>query len=366
MKGFHAVVSLEGQEGAFSNVQAALDAAPKDDSLYRIYITSGRYHERIGITRNNLEIIGSGCSEVVIYGAVCAGMLKEAGHIASTLGSRIIEIDAVNVTLKRLTVINQWDYIANALKSDQDPSKQQHTQAVALLINEHSDQVLLEEVCLDSYQDTFCAQGGRSYLKACKISGNIDFVFGSGCTLLESCELVCKSYPSQDKVLGYVAAPSTNKLQEYGLVFLRCSIYRENIDLYASSEEKTYALGRPWHPTKTFDDGRYADPDAIGVAMYIECELEGHIFGWDKMYGLARDGTKRYFEPDKHARFYEWRNTGSGALHSGYKGLWPKAECFSNLGQEFAQALRQDVLGDWALLFNFPSKSSRLNRPSSK
>ncbi|WP_394180850.1 pectinesterase family protein [Marinomonas posidonica] len=360
MEGFDAWVSLQEGEGAFFSVQAALDAAPKDESYYRIYVSDGHYQERICITRSNLEIVGAGRSKVMIHGAVCAGMLKEAGHIEGTLGSRIVEIDAVNVTLKHLSIANQWDYLANLRKPDHDPSKQQHPQAVALLINEGSDQVLLDDVCLDSFQDTFCAQGGRSYLRNCQIKGNIDFVFGSGCVLLESCELLCKVYPSKNKVLGYVAAPSTNRHRFYGFVFLRCSIYRENIDFKSNLETNNYALGRPWHPTKTFSDGRYADPDAIGVALYIECELGEHLYGWDKMHGLAKDSAKRYFEPDKDARFYEWRNSGAGALHSGYKGVWPKAENFAELGQGLLPALREEVLGEWGLSFKLPSKSSRL------
>ncbi|RBO85783.1 pectinesterase family protein [Marinomonas aquiplantarum] len=360
MQIFDALVSLQGEEGTFSSIQAALEAAPKDESYYRIYLSPGHYQECIYITRDNLEIVGAGRSEVVLCGAVCAGMLKEAGQLASTLGSRIVEIDAVNVTLRQLTIANQWDYLENLRKPDHDPSKQQHSQAVALLMNERSDQIFLEDVCLDSYQDTFCAQGGRGYLRSCQIKGNIDFVFGSGCVLLESCELLCKVYPSKSKVLGYVAAPSTNRYRQYGFVFLRCSIYRENIDFKSGVEVQNYALGRPWHPTKTFSDGRYADPEAIGVALYIECKLGEHIYGWDKMHGLAKDGTKRFFEPDKDARFYEWRNDGVGALHSGYKGVWPKAESFAGLGQDLVPALREEVLGEWGLSFKSPSELSRL------
>lgn len=309
MEKYHAMVSQAYQSDYFNSIQEAIDSAPKDSSLFRIYIEAGRYQERIYIRRNNIELIGEGTEKTIICEAVCADMLQHRGQLASTLSSRIVEVDAVTVTLKHLSIINQWDYIKNAKKTDDDPTKIQHKQAVALLLNSKSDKVRLEHVNLESYQDTFCTQGGRSHLTHCKISGNIDFVFGCGNALLEECDIVCRAWPSQTSVWGYIAAPSTSIHQNDGLTFLRCRVIRENDQV----PKHSYALGRPWHPTTQFPDGRYADPNAIGKAVFIECHLDEHIYGWDKMHGLAPDGTQRNFEPDKDARFYEWSNHGPGA-----------------------------------------------------
>ena len=306
---FHAVVSLEDQPDHFASLQAALDAAPNDGSLYRIHIHAGRYHERVCIRRDNVEIVGAGAESTIIYAQVCAGMQEHSGQLVSTLGSRVVEVAAVSIALKKLSIVNQWNYIKNALKHPDDPTKTMHPQAIALLLGDKSDHVFLEHVNLESYQDTFCTQGKKSHLTHCKISGNIDFVFGCGESLIERCDIVCRAWPSQSKVWGYIAAPSTSIHQENGLTFLRCRVIRENNQV----PKRSYALGRPWHPTKTFDDGRYADPDAIGKAVFIECQLDDHIYGWDKMHGLAKDGSKRYFQPDKDARFHEANNYGSGA-----------------------------------------------------
>ena len=314
MENYHAWVSPKAVMGAFTSIQQALDAAPQDDSLYRIYIAEGEYQETFFISRNNVEILGAGKDKTFIYGSMCAGMLKNSGQLVSTLGSRIVEVGGQNVVIKHLNISNRWDYIANLQKLSSDPTKIHHPQAVALLLNENSKEILLEDICLDSFQDTFCTMGGKSLLKQCVIKGNIDFVFGSGYALLEECELICKAYPSTSEVMGYVAAPSTSRLDELGLVFLRCRVYRENIDV----KTKSYALGRPWHPTRDFSDGRYADPDAIGFAAFIECYLDEHIYGWDKMHGLDKNGSKRFFYPDKDARFYEENNTGQGATRKGF------------------------------------------------
>ncbi|WP_421856395.1 pectinesterase family protein [Marinomonas sp.] len=319
---YHAIVSLNNPFADFDSIQAAIDAAPADSSTYRIYIDKGCYQERICIRRNNIELIGEGAETTIICEAVCADMLEYGGQLASTLGSRIVEVDAVAITLKHLSIVNEWDYIENAKKPDDDPSKVQHKQAVALLLNSNSDKIRLEHVNLESYQDTFCTQGGRSHLKHCKISGNIDFVFGCGNALLEECDIVCRAWPSQTSVWGYIAAPSTSFHQNDGLTFLRCRVIREN----GQVPKHSYALGRPWHPTTQFSDGRYADPNAIGKAVFIECQLDDHIYGWDKMHGLAPDGTQRNFEPDKDARFFECNNHGPGANHGGVKAELPEHE----------------------------------------
>lgn len=312
---YHAIVSLNNPFADFESIQAAIDAAPADSSTYRIYIDQGCYQERICIQRANIEILGDGAENTLICAEVCASMLENSGQLISTLNSRVVEVDATDVTLKHLSIINQWDYIKNANKPTDDPTRLQHKQAVALLLNSNSDNVRLEHLHLESYQDTFCTQGGRSHLKHCKIMGNVDFVFGCGNALLEDCDIVCRAWPSQTPVWGYIAAPSTSIHQDDGLTFLRCRVIRENDQV----PKHSYALGRPWHPTTQFPDGRYADPNAIGKAVFIECYLDNHIYGWDSMQGLAPDGSKRSFEPDKDARFVEWNNHGTGANHGGYR-----------------------------------------------
>lgn len=55
---------------------------------------------------------------------------------------------------------------------------------------------------------------------------------------------------------------------------------------------QSYGLGRPWHPTTTFEDGRYADPNAIGQTVFLNTSMDDHIYGWDKMSGKDKQGEK--------------------------------------------------------------------------
>ena len=66
-----------------------------------------------------------------------------------------------------------------------------------------------------------------------------------------------------------VAAPSTPLAQAIGIV-----VYRSRLTREPGVPDGTVALGRPWHPTRNFPDGRYADPGAVGQASYIDCYMD--------------------------------------------------------------------------------------------
>ena len=63
-----------------------------------------------------------------------------------------------------------------------------------------------------------------------------------------------------------------------------------------------------------FPDGRYGDPQALGMAAYMDCFMGPHISsaGWTEMSYNARTGERAALQPET-ARFYEAGNTGPGA-----------------------------------------------------
>jgi len=106
---------------------------------------------------------------------------------------------------------------------------------------------------------------------------------------------------------GYITAPSTPITQRFGLVFKACRLEKE-----PGVPAGSYALGRPWHPTTTFADGRYADPNAIGHAAFLHCQIGDHIYGWDRMSGRDVRQQLIWFHP-QDSRFWEYANQGCGA-----------------------------------------------------
>ncbi|MFA9439796.1 pectinesterase family protein [Uliginosibacterium sp. sgz301328] len=210
--------------------------------------------------------------------------------------------------MPRLTIENSYDYPANLARELAGDACDPHPQAVAFMTDAGADRTQLEDVRLIGYQDTLFLNAGRSNFRHVSVSGHIDFVFGAGVAVFESCDIVCRARDGQTPT-GWVAAPSTPRGQQYGMVFKECRLLRE-----PQVPDSSCALGRPWHPTTDFPDGRYADPDAIASAVFIDCWMDAHIVheGWHAMHGTARDGSRVDFQPED-ARFFEYRSSGPGA-----------------------------------------------------
>lgn len=306
---YQAVVSSTPLSGEFGSINQALQKAPQDQSPYTIYIKNGVYHERIDVERPNVHWLGQSRDGTIIAADTAAGYLKPDGKKWGTYGSSTVKINAPDFTAQSLTIRNDFDFPANAVKKEADPSKLNDTQAVALLLAEHSDRSAFYDVSLIGYQDTLYAQSGRSYFKKSRISGTIDFIFGGGTALFDDSDIVARARHDIQPPLGYITAPSTLSQQHYGLVFLNSRLVKENAAVPAHS----YGLGRPWHPTTTFPDGRYANPQAVGESVFINCSMDDHIYGWDKMSGKDKQGNKIWFYPDKDARFMEFHSRGQGA-----------------------------------------------------
>jgi pectinesterase len=301
---------------AFATVQAALDAAPKDEAeRYRILVKPGRYKEKLNITRSNMEIKGEGAASTIIYFDAYAGNsrgYREDGW--GTPGSATVSINATDIHVADLTIENTFDFLSNdAKKALNDSEGIADSQAVALLLDTSSDRVSFTRVTLNGYQDTLFVHGYRAYFYQSTISGNVDFIFGQGNVVFDQSTIVSRPRNSnfaEGEIHSFVTAPSTNISREYGLTFLDCTLTRED-----GVPDQSITLGRPWHPTTTFPDGRYADPDAIGKAVFIRTFMDRHINtqGWSSMPGTARDGTKsRIFTPEE-SRFFEYQSTGPGA-----------------------------------------------------
>jgi pectinesterase len=301
---------------AFATVQAALDAAPKDEAeRYRILVKPGRYKEKLNITRSNMEIKGEGAASTIIYFDAYAGNsrgYREDGW--GTPGSATVSINATDIHVANLTIENTFNFLSNdAKKALNDSEGIADSQAVALLLDTNSDRVSFTRVTLNGYQDTLFVHGYRAYFYQSTISGNVDFIFGQGNVVFDQSTIVSRPRNSnfaEGEIHSFVTAPSTNISREYGLTFLDCTLTRED-----GVPDQSITLGRPWHPTTTFPDGRYADPDAIGKAVFIRTFMDRHINtqGWSSMPGTARDGTKsRIFTPEE-SRFFEYQSTGPGA-----------------------------------------------------
>lgn len=120
-----------------------------------------------------------------------------------------------------------------------------------------------------------------------------------------------------------------------GLTFLNCRLTRDQ-----NVPDNAVPLGRPWHPTTQFLDGRYADPNAIGKSVFINSCMDAHITqdGWYAMSGTAKEGGRKSFVPED-ARFFEYQTQGAGALIN--------AKLRQLNAEEIKKYIRDKILGDW-------------------
>ncbi|MGC3961999.1 MAG: pectinesterase family protein [Rhodocyclaceae bacterium] len=341
--GFDAVVGTAPDAPAvdgvplYRTVQAAIDAAPQvAQHEWRILICAGVYFEKVVVTRPRISLIGAGRDATVLRFDASSGTPSPDGERWTTWGCATLIVRAPDFHAAHLTIENGYDYPANLAQELAGNACNPHPQAVAFMTDRGADRTRLDDVRLIGYQDTLFINAGRAYFRHVTVSGHIDFIFGAGVGVFEACDIICRTRDDQTPT-GWIVAPSTPREQEYGMVFRECRLLRE-----PEVPDNSCPLGRPWHPTTDFPDGRYADPDAIGAAVFVDCWMDAHIAreGWHAMHGTARDGGRIYFEPDD-ARFFEYRSIGPGAqTHARRRQLDP------------ATAARFDtpaVLNDWRL-----------------
>jgi pectinesterase len=311
-----------------ATIQDALDAAGRDlpDGWVQVDVGPGEYHEKVTLKRAKTRLHGSGTSRTLLrFDAVA----ETAGHYHrdnwGTAGSATLTIDADQAIVEGLTIENTFDYLANDVLPEGDPRKIANSQALAVLVDKHSDRVLVQDSALLGYQDTLFADGRRVLVRRSLIAGNVDFIFGGGQVLIVDSTIRTRPRAAAFKageVQSIIAAPSTPSSQSMGIV-----IYRSRLTREPGVPDGSVALGRPWHPTRNFPDGRYADPDAVGQASYIDCFMDAHIHPehWAGMAGTARDGTKtRVFKP-QDARFFESGSRGPGARRADIGMHWREA-----------------------------------------
>jgi pectinesterase len=321
---------------SFITIQAALDAAPANATRpYKIFIPAGDYKEKLVITKPHIHLIGEAAEKTRIYFNVYAGKKYAEGKTWGTAGSATLTIRTTDVQLHQLKIENSFDFIKNDALANDDAKRIANAQAVALFLDEGSDRVLVRNTLLLGYQDTLYVNAGRSWFDRSFIAGNVDYIFGKGNALFTASEIHTLGRGKPNIPHGYVVAPSTQIVDEFGLTFIDCKLTRAS-----SVPDNSVPLGRPWHPTTQFADGRYADPNAIGKAVFINTWMDAHITtdGWYSMSGTAKGGSKIPFSPED-ARFFEFNSSGSGAVINNKRRQLSDAEI-----QNYT---REKILGDW-------------------
>lgn len=229
-------VSQDGR-GDFTTIQSAVDWAQKVKSVRVLLIKQGIYNENIRIYRDHLKLLGDG--KVVISGSFYANQYLENQSIRGTFQTATVFINAKQVQLEHLTIRNIAGEGAKI------------GQAVALYVE--GTQIKIRDCRLEGYQDTLCLgplpktqkngdelmspwvkrvfKQQKVYVYRTWIQGTVDFIFGGGSTIFESCRIHSLKRTNEN----YLTAASTDE-HNSGFDFNHCQITGESV----------YYLGRPW------------------------------------------------------------------------------------------------------------------------
>jgi pectin methylesterase-like acyl-CoA thioesterase len=212
-------VAADGR-GDFATVQGALDFVPEGNTTpITIFIRNGIYNEIIFFTgKNNLTILGEDRKKTIIAYANNDRFNNKAGGNPFAAGAPLpgtIPARSGAVYRRGLFLAHRVTNLTIANLTLHNTTPQGGSQAEALILNgTPRARAIITDVDLYSFQDTLQING-QAYVNNCYIEGDVDFMWGTGPTLFENCEL--KSLRSN----GYFTQVR-NPISNHGFVFKSC------------------------------------------------------------------------------------------------------------------------------------------------
>ena len=222
---YDAVVAQDGT-GDYLSLQDAITAAPEGrTSPWLIFVKKGNYTGHVTIPANKpyIHIIGQGKNLVTISDNRLSGGDKAYG----ISDGATMDIEADHVYLEGVDLQNSY-----GVEQNNGP------QALALCSN--GDKLIMNNMKLRSYQDTWYTGGSdshRAFITNSWVEGAVDFFYGKGDVMVTSdtVNIVRKSG-------AYIVAPNHGKNAKWGYVFLN-----NVITAPGDPSQTSVWLGRPWH-----------------------------------------------------------------------------------------------------------------------
>ncbi|GAA2608595.1 pectinesterase family protein [Paractinoplanes durhamensis] len=247
--------------GQYKTVQAAVNAvAANNASRATINIKAGTYREIVVVPSNKpyitLNGTGSGPSNVVIV-----NNRSNAGGYG-TFGSATVTVNAKEFVATNLTFSNDYG-----------------TGSQAVAINMNGDKGIYKNVRFLGNQDTLLANTQRQYIANSYVEGTVDFIFGDATAVFNATSIYEKRSTG-----GPLTAARTPSGNTYGFL-----IYKSTI---TGATNNTTQLGRPW--------------GATAQVLFRESSLSATIATSQPWIDMSSNSWK-------NARFFEYKNTGSGA-----------------------------------------------------
>ena len=280
--GSGATVAADGT-GQYTTVQAAIDAVPTGNTTRRVItIKAGTYREIVTIPSTKpfitLQGLGSSASQTVIV-----NNHSSAGGYG-TSGSATVFVNGSDFAATNLAMTNDYG---------------EGSQAVAVNVN--ADRSTFSGVRFLGNQDTLLVNNYRSYYVNSYVEGTVDFIFGGGTAVFNASSIYERRSSG-----GPITAARTDAANAYGFLFYKCTI--------TGAANNVTQLGRPW--------------GADAQVLYRESSLSATI-------ATAQPWTDMSSNSWKNARFFEYKNTGSGATVNGNRPQMSDATAASYTPQKY-------------------------------
>lgn len=222
---YDAVVAADGT-GDYKTLQEAIAASPEGRTApWLIFVKKGKYtgHVTIPSSKPYIHIIGQDKNLVTIADSRLSGGDKAYG----ISDGATLDIESDNNYIEGVDLQNSYGVEQNA-----------GPQALALCSN--GDKLIMNNIKLRSYQDTWYTGGGinhRAFITNSWIEGAVDFFYGQGDIMItnDTINIVRKNG-------GYIVAPNHPQGTKWGYVFLNNVITAPGVP-----SETSVWLGRPWH-----------------------------------------------------------------------------------------------------------------------
>lgn len=289
------IVSKKGT-GNYTSIQEAVQSIDdRHEEIVTLFIEPGIYEEKIFIRKNNIQIIGQDRNTTIIRYGDGAKKKWENGTDYGTFNTATVLFSGSHITVRNITFENNagpgkiaGQAIAAYIASDT-------TAFYHCAFLGHQDTIFTGDLKEESFKhlvfpDFFNKSIVpidfpviRNYFENCYIVGDVDYIFGPNIAYFYKCTLFTRLLSSEST--SYITAASTPQGQEYGYVFMNCTVEGEG-------EVGSIYLGRPWRD--------YAK------TAFLECCLDGHIHpsGWHNWGRSKAEVTTTYLE---------YGNTGEGA-----------------------------------------------------
>jgi len=214
------VVAGDGS-GDFATVQGAIDYVPEGNKApITIFIRNATYNEIIFFTgKDNLTILGEDRKKTIIAYANNDRFNNNAGGNPFAAGAPLpgtVPARSGAVYRRGLFLAHRVTNLTIANLTLHNTTPQGGSQAEAIILNgTPRARAIITNVDLYSFQDTLQING-QAYVNNCYIEGDVDFMWGTGPTFFENCEL--KSLRSN----GYFTQVR-NPVSNHGYVFKNCT-----------------------------------------------------------------------------------------------------------------------------------------------